>query len=120
MKNKVYDAVKYTTTVAIPALSAAYVGADFALNDALPYENEVAKLAVVLTTLLGALVLQQSHQYANSEDRFDGEIEVNAHDPSLLHSLNLDGIEPRKLGTAKEVVLKVTKNQAEPPPPDLD
>lgn len=120
MKNKVYDAVKYATTVAIPALSAAYVGLDVALNDALPYENEVAKAAVVVTTLLGALVLQQSHSYKNSDERFDGEIEVNAHDPSLLHSLNLDGIEPEKLANVKEVTLKVTKNQAEPPDPEID
>lgn len=120
MKNKLYDAIKYTTTVAIPALSAAYVGLDVALNDALPYENEVAKAAIVITTLLGALVLQQSHSYNNSEERFDGELEVNAHDPSLVHSLDLDGIEPRKLGTAKQVVLKVTKNNAVPPPPEID
>lgn len=120
MKNKFYDVVKYTTTVAIPAVSAAYVSLDLALNDALPYENEVAKVAVVVTTLLGALVLQQAHSYNNSEERFDGELEVNAHDPSLVHSLNLDGIEPRKLGTSKEVVLKVTKNDAVPPDPDID
>lgn len=120
MKNRVYDFVKYTTTVAIPALSAAYVGMDVALDGALPYENQVAKAAVVITTLLGALVLQQSHSYNKSAERFDGELEVNANDPSLLHSINLDGIEPRKLGTAKEVILKVTKNYAEVPDPDLD
>lgn len=120
MKNRVYDAVKYTTTVAIPALSAAYVSLDLALNDALPYENEVAKVAVVLTTLLGALVLQQSHRYSNSEERFDGEVEVNAHDPSLLHSISLEGIEPQDLAKSKQVVLKVIKNPAVPPDPDLD
>lgn len=120
MKSRIYDVVKYTTTVAIPALSAAYVGLDVALNDALPYENEVAKAVVVITTLLGALVLQQSVSYNRSEERFDGELEVNAHDPSLVHSLNLDGIEPRKLGTSKEVILKIVKNNAVPPDPDLD
>lgn len=120
MKNKLYDIIKYTTTVAIPALSAAYVGLDVALDGALPYENQVAKSAVVITTLLGALVLQQSVSYNRSDERFDGELEVNAHDPSLIHSLDLDGIEPRKLGTVKAVTLKVTKNQAEPPPPEVD
>jgi hypothetical protein len=120
MKNKVYDYVKYTTTVAIPALSAAYVGMDVALDGALPYENQVAKAAVVITTLLGALVLQQSHSYNNSDDRFDGAIEVNSNDPSILHSLDLDGIAPKELGQRDQVLLKVTKNDAELPPPDLD
>lgn len=120
MKNKVYDAVKYTTTVAIPALSAAYVGLDVALNDALPYENEVAKAAVVITTLLGALVLQQSRSYNNSEDRFDGEVMVNSNDPSVLHYIDLDKTEPKDLLGKKQLVLEVKTDDRELPPPEID
>lgn len=120
MKNRVYDAVKYTTTVAIPALSAAYVGADLALDGALPYENQVAKLAVVITTLLGALVLQQSRSYNNSEDRFDGEIEVNSNDPSILHYIDLDKTNPKDLLHKNSVTLQVKKNDSELPPPVID
>lgn len=120
MKNRIYDAVKYTTTIAIPALSAAYVGMDVALDGALPYENQVAKAAVVITTLLGALVLQQSRSYSKSEDRFDGSIEVNSNDPSILHSLDLDKTEPKDLLTKTAVVLRVDKNDAELPPPTID
>lgn len=120
LPNKAYDIVKYTTLVAIPAASTAYMGLDAALDGALPYENQVVKSLAVLALLLGSLTGITAKQYNNSENRYDGEIEVNAHDPSLLHSLNLDGIEPRKLGSVKEVTLKVTKNEAEPPPPEID
>lgn len=120
MKNRLYDVVKYTTTVAIPALSAAYVGLDFAVDGALPYENQVAKVAVVLTTLLGALVLQQSHAYSNSEERFDGSIEVNSNDPSVLHGLDLDKTDPQDLLHRKGIVLKVVTNDAELPDPVID
>lgn len=118
LPNKTYDAVKYFVLIFIPAFNTAYLGLDAAVN--LPHENEVVKVSAVIALFLGALTGISAQQYKNSDDRFDGEIEVNAHDPSLLHSLNLDGIEPKKLASTEAVTLKVTKNQAEPPDPDLD
>lgn len=118
LPNKVYDAVKYTTTVAIPALSAAYIGLDVALNDSLPYENEVAKVAVVITTLLGALVLQQANSYNKSDDRFDGELDINENDPSILHAMNLDKTAPADLANKDSVTLKVNKLDIPLPPPE--
>jgi len=120
MKNKLYDVIKYTTLIAIPALTTAYVGMDAALNDALPYENEVAKGAVVITTLLGALVGIQSNRYNKSEDRYDGSIEVNSNDPAILHGLDLDKTDPVDLLTKDKLVLKIETNDAQLPPPTFD
>lgn len=118
LPNKVYDYVKYTTTVAIPALSAAYIGLDVAVDGALPYENQVAKIAVVVTTLLGALVLQQAQSYKNSDDRFDGELTINENDTSIIHQLNLDKTSPSELGKRDAITIKVNKVDTALPPPE--
>lgn len=70
LSNKVYDAVKYTTLIAIPAASTAYMGFDAALDGALPYENQVVKSLAVLALLLGSLTGITKLQY-NADQRDD-------------------------------------------------
>jgi hypothetical protein len=82
LKGKIYDGVKYTVLVAIPAFSTAYVGMDAALNGALPHENEVVKSLSVVALLLGSLVGISKLQYSNSEERFDGTAFVDRTDPT--------------------------------------
>lgn len=57
----VYDILKWVTLVVIPALSTAYVG--FSAIWGWPYSTEIAKSAVVLCTLLGALLGISTAQY---------------------------------------------------------
>lgn len=54
LPNKVYDAIKWFVTVALPALSAAYVG--FASIWGWPYADEVSRTVAVAYTLLCALI----------------------------------------------------------------
>ena len=61
LPDKLYDALKWITLVAIPALSTAFVG--FASIFRWPYSDEVAKASVVVCTLLGALLGISTAQY---------------------------------------------------------
>ena len=70
LPDKLYDALKWITLVAIPALSTAFVG--FASIFGWPYADEVAKASVVVCTLLGALLGISTAQY-NKEAQQNGE-----------------------------------------------
>lgn len=82
LKGKVYDGVKYTVLIGIPAVSTAYVGFDAALDGALPYENQVVKSLAVLALFLGSLTGISKLNYDNSEERFDGTAFVDRSDPT--------------------------------------
>lgn len=66
LSNKVYDVLKWVTLVCIPALSTAYVGLSAVWG--WPYATEVAKTAVVICTLLGALLGISTAQYNKKEN----------------------------------------------------
>lgn len=65
ISNKLYDVLKWLTLICIPALSTAYVGLSAVWG--WPYATEVAKTAVVICTLLGALLGISTAQY-NKKD----------------------------------------------------
>ena len=57
----IFDILKWTTMVLIPALATAYVGLSAVWG--WPYADEVAKTAAVVCTLLGALLGISTAQY---------------------------------------------------------
>lgn len=61
LSNKVFDILKWTVIIAIPALSTAYVG--LAAIWHWPYADEVAKTVSVVCVLLGALLGVSTIQY---------------------------------------------------------
>lgn len=61
LSNKVFDILKWTVIIAIPALSTAYVG--LAAIWHWPCADEVAKTASVVCVLLGALLGVSTVQY---------------------------------------------------------
>ena len=65
ISNKLYDVLKWLTLICIPALSTAYVGLSAVWG--WPYATEVAKTAVVICTLLGALLGISTAQYNKKE-----------------------------------------------------
>ena len=65
ISKKLYDILKWLTLICIPALSTAYVGLSAVWG--WPYATEVAKTAVVICTLLGALLGISTAQY-NKKD----------------------------------------------------
>lgn len=61
LSNKLYDALKWITLIAIPALATAYVG--LAAVWGWPFADEIAKSANVVCVLLGALLGISTAQY---------------------------------------------------------
>ena len=61
----IFDILKWTTMVLIPALATAYVGLSAVWG--WPYADEVAKTAAVVCTLLGALLGISTAQYNKKE-----------------------------------------------------
>lgn len=109
LKGKVYNGVKYTVLVAIPAVSTAYIGLDAALDGALPAEDQVVKSLAVLALLLGSLVGISANNYNNSEERFDGTAFVDRSDPTNNPDVMLKS---QHLGNPPKVLtLKVQETQ---------
>lgn len=61
LPNKVYDVLKWITLVVIPALATAYVGLSAVWG--FPYADAISKTAVVVCTLLGALLGISTAEY---------------------------------------------------------
>lgn len=74
MNNKAYNALKFTALVLLPGLGALYIGV--AAIWGLPAVDEVSQTVVVVDTFLGLLVRYFSEKHKNSDDRFDGQINV--------------------------------------------
>lgn len=60
-KNKVFDALKWINLIAIPAFATAY--SQLAGIFGWPYGEQIAKVAVIISTLLGALLGISNYQY---------------------------------------------------------
>lgn len=61
LPNKVYDVLKWITLVVIPAFATAYVGLSAVWG--FPYADAISKTAVVVCTLLGALLGISTAEY---------------------------------------------------------
>lgn len=61
MNSKLYDALKYTAQIFLPALIAFYGVTAVTLN--IPYTEQVLTVAAAFTTLLGALLAKSSAAY---------------------------------------------------------
>lgn len=61
LNDKIYDALKWITLVALPALGTAYVA--LAAVWGFPYPEEVSKTVLAVCTLLGALLGISTAEY---------------------------------------------------------
>lgn len=103
--NKTYDKLKQLALVVLPALGALY----FALSQiwGLPYGVEVVGTITVIDTFLGALLKLSDGSWNNSEEKYDGSLEVATDDDgfkTVTLSVNED---PYEIDKKKEVVFKV-------------
>lgn len=66
LPNKIYDVLKYITTIVLPAIGAFY----FALSDiwGLPYALQVVGTLSAVTVLLGALLGISAAQYSKTHE----------------------------------------------------
>lgn len=106
LSNSSYDALKKSTTVALPALGALY----FALAQIwhLPKPEEVVGSIAAVNVFLGVLMGVSTKSYNKSDARYSGVIEVSSPPDGAkkLFSLNL-AAEPEDLEKMDEVTFRV-------------
>lgn len=103
---KLYDALKWVALVALPAFSAFYYV--LALTWGLPAVVQVMATVAGVETLLGTLLGISSAKYRNSDERFDGSLDIIKSDASLINQLEIT-TNPAQLSKQSELVLKVNK-----------
>lgn len=70
-KDKAFDFLKWLNLIAIPALATAYSQLAGIFN--WPYGDQIAKVAVIVSTLLGALLGISNYQYYKQNPKTDAE-----------------------------------------------
>lgn len=107
LSNKQYDQLKWLTTLGLPGLGAFY----FSLSQlwALPKGAEIVGTIATLATFLGILLKVSTRTYNESEEKYDGSIDVSLkEDGTKLFSLGLNA-HPDDLEKMEQVVFKVNK-----------
>lgn len=86
LNNKLYDALKWFTLIALPAFGTAYTG--FAQVWSLPYASQISQSTVILVLLLGALLGVSTANFNKATlapnttpSRIDGVMHVDSSDP---------------------------------------
>lgn len=103
---KLYDFLKWLAQIVLPAVGALYI-ALAALWD-LPKPQEVAGTILAVDTFLGVLLGISQSVYAKSDERFDGQMDVQTvGDKKTFQMAFKDEEQLMKLGNQKEIVFKV-------------
>jgi hypothetical protein len=102
--NLVYDILKRTSQVVLPAIGALY----FALSQiwGLPNGEQVVGTIIALDAFLGITLNISSTAYNKSDERFDGTIDIFEDENTKQFVLNVDG-DPYDIENKDEIVLKV-------------
>jgi len=105
MNNKLYNHMKLLAQIILPALGTLYF--TIAGIWGLPNAEEVVGSIVALDAFLGVLLSLSTAAYNDSDDKFDGTLEVEKNgDGEKLFTLHL-GDDPEALENKKEIVFKV-------------
>jgi len=101
----VYDKLKFTSMVLLPAVATLYVtlGSIWNWSDV----KEVIGSITGVSTFLGLILGRSSRNYKNSDSKYFGMINIiNGPDGKKVYSLDLNG-EPNELDNKKEVTFKM-------------
>lgn len=109
LSNQQYNVLKWIALVFLPALAALYLG--LAALWELPKPTEVAGTITLVDTFLGVLLNVATKRYNQSDDKFDGSMEINSNDTSIIHQLEIS-TPPEDLGKQDSIVLRVVKKDA--------
>lgn len=106
-----YDQLKFLAQIVLPALGTLY----FALAGiwGLPEAEKVVGTIVAVDTFLGVLLGISSRRFNQQEPDWDGNLEVVAHDTSLIHQLEIT-TPPEELAKKAAIILKVTPKHLKP------
>lgn len=110
MTNSLYDTMKWVTTILLPALGTLY----FAVAQiwGLPAAEQVVGTITAVVTFLGVVLGLSTRAYNNSDERFDGELDIYERDETTdVWQFNVHD-DPENLRNYDEVRLKVqTKDE---------
>lgn len=104
--NRVYDLVRTTAMVVLPALGTLYF--TIAQITGLPYGEQVVGVIVAVDTFLGVILGISRKQYNNSEAAFDGHIVVAPGEEEGTTDLNVR-LDPEAVATKDEVRVKIKR-----------
>lgn len=108
--NAVYDKLKFTALVLLPALAVLYAALAGLLG--LPAALQVSGAIMAIDTFLGAILGLSSKQYAASDARYDGVMNVSTDAEKKVFQLELhDSPEPLELKDS--VTFKVNNERTE-------
>lgn len=106
LSNALYEKFKKSSLFILPAIGAMYFG--LAQIWGLPYGEEVVGTIAVIETFLGVLLGISNKQYNNSEDKYDGQIDVSPSDDEETSNLNVS-LDPEAIAGKSEILVKVNK-----------
>lgn len=101
-----YDAVKRVVQVALPAMATLYSA--LALIWGFPYETEIVGTIVAVNLFLGVVLGISTKNYYNSDNAYDGTLNVSKQNNALIHNLEID-TPPEDLQNQKAITFKVNK-----------
>lgn len=107
LSDETYDKLKFVAQIVLPALGAFYSA--LALVWGLPLATQVVGTVVAVDTLLGAFLSLSTRVYNAQPLDFDGNLEINETETSMVHQLEIT-TPPDELANKAAIILKVTKN----------
>ncbi len=104
MSNKLYDVIKFTAQIFLPALGSLY----FALAGiwGFPAAEEVMGSILAADTFLGALLKVSSNAYDKSDRKYDGVVNVTETEDKIGFDLELHE-EAEDFTAKKEILFRV-------------
>lgn len=106
LSNGVYDKLKFLAVILLPALGALYFG--LAGIWGLPKAQEVVGSIVVIDTFLGVVLQISNSRYQNSDERFDGAINVETFEEEGYSNVNVQ-LDPAAIADKDEVTVRVNR-----------
>lgn len=111
LSDETYDRLKFIAQIVLPGLGALYFG--LAAIWGLPKANEVVGTITTIDVFLGLLLGLSTKVYNAQPIKYDGVLEVVAHDTSLIHNLEIM-TPPEQLGQKAAIILKVQPKHLKP------
>jgi len=107
LSNKAYDALKFVAQIVLPALGTLYATVSGLMG--WPNTEEVVGIIIAVDLFLGTLLGLSTKAYNNSDEKYDGEINVvEQPDGRTLMDMQLNKVEdPTEIIDKKEVLFRV-------------
>lgn len=111
LSDETYDRLKFVAQILLPGLGALYFG--LAAIWGLPAPEKVVGTVTTIDVFLGLFLGLSTKVYNAQPIQFDANLEVVAHDPSLLTNLEIF-TPPEELVGKSAIIVKVTPKHLKP------